>query len=81
MVIIMLGSSYDLINIALEIDRSRYHHKSIARGGRVPLHHSGSVGDVAEVGEATRDSSGSFSPSNLHRYSLCFVVSCFSAAS
>jgi hypothetical protein len=41
----------------------------------------GGVGDVREVGEATEDGSGNISPSNLCRFSLCFMVSCFSVAS
>jgi hypothetical protein len=52
-----------------------------SRGGLLPFHHGGGVGDVGEVGEATGDGSGSVSPSNLRRFSLCFVVSFFSATS
>jgi hypothetical protein len=41
------------------------------------LHHGGGVGDIEEVGEATRDGSGSVSPSNLCMFNLCswFCVS------
>jgi hypothetical protein len=66
-----------IIMIAQARERLSYYHKPLLPA----LHHGGSVGDVGEVGEATGDDSGSVSPSNLHRFSLYFVVSCFSAAS
>jgi hypothetical protein len=49
------------------------------RGGLLPLHHGGSVVDVGEVGEVTGDGFGSVSRSNIRRFSLSLMVSCFSA--
>jgi hypothetical protein len=45
------------------------------------FYHGAGVGDVREAREATGGNSDNISPSNLHRYNLCFVVLCFSTAS
>jgi hypothetical protein len=50
-------------------------------GGLLPSHGGAQGGDIGEGGEAAGGNPGSGSPSNLRRFTLCFMVSCFSAAS
>jgi hypothetical protein len=50
-------------------------------GGLLPSHGGEQGGDVGEGEEAARGDFDSGSPSNLYMFSLCFMVSCFSAAS
>jgi hypothetical protein len=66
---------------ASERYRSCYCHKPIVQRWTTPFHGGVDGGDVGEVGEAIGGDFGSVSPSNLRWNSLCFYVSCFSAAS
>jgi hypothetical protein len=52
--------------IASEIIEQSTNTNPLYRGGLLPLHHGGDVGNVREVGEAARGDSGSVFPSNLH---------------
>jgi hypothetical protein len=80
MATIMIGCSYGLQRWSYieRLDQPQTHSLG---GGILPSHGGEQGGDIGEGEEAARGDSDNGSPSNLHRFSLCFMVSCFSTAS